>query len=258
MGQSERAGYYQALKKAGVQFDKHYRDYSTEELKAAFDKLQAGQPSPPPPPEPSPPPVPNADDQRWGGPVEPELPPQPTAPLAERDPNEFAGARLNTQLPDEPIRVDEEGRIWYQEEVLKKGYAAPRGRRVLRTNDAATRKETVQAGQFTETFEVAGEGPLQATEIKITLPSYQEGIYKDPRYPFKIHTYNGVQGFDFEEVARYYGGVDLVPEEIRRVYVENVLCYDMRTTIRTIQQEFRQQQLAGMHGPTTIQQGARA
>jgi hypothetical protein len=77
------------------------------------------------------------------------------------------------------------------------------------------------------------------------VPSYQVGIYKDRRFPFKIHTYNGVQGFDFEEVARYYGGTELVPPVIKRMYVENVLCYDIRTVVRAIQEEFRQQQLTG-------------
>jgi hypothetical protein len=29
------------------------------------------------------------------------------------------------------------------------------------------------------------------------------------------------------------------------MYVENVLCYDIRTVVRAIQEEFRQQQLTG-------------
>jgi hypothetical protein len=36
-----------------------------------------------------------------------------------------------------------------------------------------------------------------------------------------------------------------VPTEVKRMYVENVLCYDIRTTVRAIQTEFRQLQLAG-------------
>ena len=82
-------------------------------------------------------------------------------------------------------------------------------------------------------------------EVKITLPSYQVGVFLDPRFPFKIHTYNGAQGFDLFDIQKYYGGSDLVPSEIKRVYVSNDLCYDIRTTIRAIQNEAREIQLKG-------------
>jgi hypothetical protein len=166
--------------------------------------------------------------------------------VKERDPNEMAGQRLNTKDELEPIRTDEQGRVWLQEEVLKPGFAKPRGRRVLRYNETGTETQQIQSGEYTEGFEVAGSGPGRSAEIKITLPSYQTGIYIDPRYKqFKVHTYNGVNGFDIQDVATYFGGTDLVPEEIKRTYVENVLCYDMRTVIRYIQKEYRQLQLAG-------------
>jgi hypothetical protein len=58
-----------------------------------------------------------------------------------------------------------------------------------------------------------------------------------------VHVYNDKQGFDLFEVQKYYGGAELVPTEIKRIYVENVLCYDIRTTVRAIQSEFRQLQL---------------
>jgi hypothetical protein len=105
--------------------------------------------------------------------------------------------------------------------------------------------ETVQNGEYIETFEVAGKGAGKPAEVKITLPSYQVGIYKDPRFPFKIHCYNGREGFNLFEVAEYFGGVELVPEECKRVYIENDLCYDIRTVIRAIQTEYRQLQLTG-------------
>ena len=79
----------------------------------------------------------------------------------------------------------------------------------------------------------------------ISIQSYQVGIYRDPRYPFKVITYNGREGFDYIEVEEYYGGAELVPPICKRVYVENVLCYDMRSVIRAINEEFRQLSLSG-------------
>lgn len=176
-------------------------------------------------------------------------PPEPADVKAEgprpQDPEEMPGQRLNTQPEDEPIRVDEQGRVWYQEEVRKPAYPKPRGRRVLKYLERGVQKETVQNGEYIETFEVAGQGVGAPAEVKITLPSYQVGIYKDPRFPFKIHTYNGRDGFDLFEVQAYYGGAELVPDGVKRVYVENDLCYDVRTVIRAIQNEYRQLQLTG-------------
>ena len=170
--------------------------------------------------------------------------PAPPVPVREADPNEMAGQRLNTHVDWEPIRTDDKGRVWFQEEVRKPAFPKPRGRRVLNYTDTGTKTKTVQAGQFTETFEVAGDQAV-AAQVKITLPSYQVGVYKDPRFPFKVHVYNGVQGFDMADVQAYYNGAELVPAEVKRMYVENVLCYDIRTTVRAIQSEFRQLQLAG-------------
>ena len=155
------------------------------------------------------------------------------------------GQRLNTNTEMQPIRQDEQGRIWYQEEVLKPAYPKPRGRRVLTYMDRGVVTETVQNGEYIETFEVAGKGVGKPAEVKITLPSYQVGIYKDPRFPFKIHCYNGREGFNLFEVAQYFGGTELVPPECKRVYIENDLCYDIRTVIRAIQTEYRQLQLTG-------------
>ena len=175
----------------------------------------------------------------------PSAPSAPSVPVASADPEEMPGQRLNTKSEDEPIRVDEQGRIWYQEEVRKPAYPKPRGRRVLKYLETGVETKTVQSGEYVETFEVAGSGPGTPAEVKITLPSYQVGIYKDPRFPFKIHCYNGREGFNLFEVQRYYGGAELVPEECKRVYIENDLCYDVRTVIRAIQNEHRQLQLIG-------------
>lgn len=259
MSQADKSAYFQALKAAGVEFTKHYREYTEQELGEAYQRLQQAQQAeeaarPPAPPaplidvsvpeeeapagffglgEPEPAPVPEQTTTPT---------PAPAVQVRERDPNEVAGARLNTKEEWEPIRTDEHGRVWYQEEVLKPAFPKPRGRRVLQYTDTGTKRQTVKAGEFTETFEVAGDSRV-ASEVKITLPSYQVGIYKDPRFPFRVHVYNGKQGFDLFEVQNFYGGSELVPADIKRMYVENVLCYDVRTTIRSIQTEHRQNQL---------------
>lgn len=264
MSQSEKAALYRELQAAGVQFSKHYREYNTKELREAVDKLRATQPAPAeaepqfdpeataaafaamsqpvesaaPAAPGNPPPAPQAAPQ--AAPI-----PQP-APVARANPLEMPGQRLNTKDEMEPIRVDPDtGFVWYQEEVLKPGYPKPRGRRVLKYLETGTKTETVQDGKYVETFEVAGEGAARPSEAKITLPSYQVGIYRDPRLPFRVHVYNGSRGFDLSEVENYYGGRDLVPADVKRTYVENVLCYDIRTVVQSIQREYRQLQLQG-------------
>lgn len=196
---------------------KHYRDYSTAELEQLL--TDAGV---------------DVSATMAAPPVQ-----------SQPDPNEMPGQRLNTQSDDEVIRVDEQGRQWYQEEVRKPAFPKPRGRRVLKYLETGTVKETVQNGEYIETFEVAGQGAGRPAEVKITLPSYQVGIYKDPRFPFRIHCYDGREGFDLFEVQDYYGGSELVPPQVKRVYIENDLCYDIRSVVRAIQDEHRQLMLSG-------------
>ncbi len=109
--------------------------------------------------------------------------------------------------------------------------------------------ETVQNGEYVETFEVAGKGEARPAEVKITLPSYQVGIYKDPRFPFRIHCYNGREGFSYDDVVEYWAGPEMIPETVKRVYIENDLCFDITSVIRTIQAEHRQLQLTGRLNP---------
>lgn len=251
MSQGDKTKYYQALKSLGVTFEKHYRDYTTDELKAAYAAhVEAGgaKPLDQPTPEPEPQPADTASSVQ-APPREQQASPAPPAapspPVAHRKPDEMAGERLNTKEELEPIRTDPDtGFIWYQEEVQKKGYAAPRGRRVLKYNDPGFKEAQATVGEYTETFEVAGD-QQRVSEAKITLPSYQVGIYKDPRFPFKIHIYNGKSGFNLFDVERYWGGAERVPDEVLRTYVANVLCYDMRTVVRAIETEYRQLRLAG-------------
>lgn len=231
MSQSDKAAFYAALKNSGVTFDKHYREYSTEELAEAYRNLPEDRRAPLP--EEELPSSPQAEDPQPAGP-----------PLMERPLDALPGAHVLSVAEGEPIRVDEQGLIWYQEEITKPAFPKPRGRRVLKYNDTGVERKEIVSGQYLESFEVAGNR-TKVGEVKITLPSYQVGIYKDPNMPFKIHVYNGQRGFNLFEVEEFYGGADMVPPGVQRVYVQNVLCYDIRTVVRAIQNEYRQRQLQG-------------
>lgn len=247
MSQSEKSAYYQELKRAGVQFEKEYRKYTTDELRAGVDLLRekTGRPS-----------VAAELAAAAQHPVagvgfdqptfEFEAPapyavPEPSPSAAEQRPADtVAGVRQNTR---DGGRLDDQGLIWYQDEIRKPAVPTPRARRVLKYVDPGVTQKTITDGNFLETFEVAGTGNVQA-EVKITLPSYQVGLYRDPRFPFRIHIYNETRGFDFFDVQEYYGGAELVPDECKRMYVENVLCYDIRTVVRAIETEARRLGLA--------------
>ena len=241
----KKSEYFRILKDAGVQFDKHYRNYTKEELREAIEAFnpelieeflvtrdaeeRAAQAAPP---------------------VQVEVPTKPTFPVLPAsskvvysdDPlDAYAGMRLNDEYQG-PIRIDSSGRQWLQEEIRKPSFPKARARRKLQYIDSGVQESRVKAGDFTETFEVAGN-ESRASEVKITLPSYQVGVYKDPRFPFLIHVYNEQMGFDLFEVQDFYGGPERVPEEIKKVYIENVLCFDVRTTIRAIETEAREKKL---------------
>lgn len=273
MSAAEKGFFYRRVKAAGVPLDRHYREYTTEELKQAdamavesgllapateeeLAELSAKIHAPktreparatPPPPGVDPESVDTEAAGFFGFDVpEPEITPTPAPAPARPELGEMAGERQNTKAAEEILYVDEEGRAWLQKEVLKPAFPKPRGRRVLRYQDPGVRLETAKDGQYTETFEVAGDPRnAQPAEIKITLPSYQVGIYRDARFPFKVVTYNGNSGFDRLEVEEYYGGAELVPAVCKRMYVENVLCYDMRSVVRAINDEYRALQLSG-------------
>ena len=254
MSKQYKSVLYKQLRDAGVPITKHYREWSVDELKGTLAQhghtpLPDAQEAPsqasssnreePPPAsyfgyeEPAPAPAARVTEP-VGAPV-----------ASQPDPDEMPGQRLNTSSLDDVIRVDDKGRKWHQEEVKKPAYPKPRGRRVLKYMDTGVKTETVQAGEYVETFEVAGNEASRPAEVKITLPSYQVGIYTDPRFPFKIHCYDGREGFDFAEVQTYFGGSALVPASCKRIYIENDLCYDIRSVVRTIQAEHRHLQLTG-------------
>lgn len=238
---------YRQLKEAGLPLSRTYAQYTVEQLRSELDAegmafTETEEPAPagffglesPEPEESRPAETP---EEVWA--------PEPKVRTGQADPEELPGQRLNTHRPDDVIRVDEQGRFWHQEEVRKPAYPKPRGRRVLKYMDTGVRKETVRQGEYVETFEVAGNEASRPAEVKITLPSYQVGIYSDKRFPFKIHCYDGREGFDLQDVEQYFGGSPLVPDTCKRIYIENELCYEIRSVIRTIQTEHRHLQLTG-------------
>ena len=148
---------------------------------------------------------------------------------------------------DDVIRVDEQGRKWYQEEVRKPAYPKPRGRRVLKYIETGVAHRDRQERRVRRDVRGRRRRALaRPAEVKITLPSYQVGIYKDPRFPFKIHCYDGREGFDLFEVQKYYGGSELVPDEMQAASTSRTTsATTSASVIRTIQNEHRQMQLTG-------------
>jgi len=166
-------------------------------------------------------------------------------PLTDRNADR-AGLTFNTHGPNDPLRVDTMGRVWFMDEVQKPAIPKPRMRRKVRALSSDVRMEHRYNpnGTLDESFEVAGEN-VHEIEIKITLPSSQVGVYFDPRFPFKIHQYNGRRAFDYEEIRDYYGGLDLIPTSIREktIYIGTDLCFDMNAVRDTIEKEYRERVL---------------
>lgn len=224
MSAAEKGRYWQALKASGVNFERHYREYTLAELRESYEALDAKGAA-----------QPLADAE----PEEAPATPWEDIPVSTANVHQYAAQNAYTANSEsEPVRVDPEtGFIWFREEVLKPATPMPRARRKLTYVDSGTKQIQIRNGEYMETVEVAGQEHRTA-EVRITMPSYQVGVYKDPRLPFKIHTYGGVRGFDLFEVQEFYGGSDLVPSNIKPQYVANDLCYDITTTVRALQDEY--------------------
>ena len=273
MAQSQKSAYFKALKEQGVTFPKHYREYSTEEFANAWGILREGNPELPEFPVGANPEeiVPPKQDEtaelrrqldeasallakmaafvtasQAGAPA----PAAPAAPAAQPAPDvkenvhgldlsKFAGVTQNTHGPNDIVKVDEFGNQWLQVEVRKADGLKPRGRRVLRFENPAVKVSEVRGEDGTmESFEIPDTSkPTTPSEVRITLPSFQTGIYRSPSFPFRIHTYNGARGFDLEDVQNYYGGKDLVPSSVKKIYVYTDLCYDIPSVVSTIREE---------------------
>ena len=185
------------------------------------------------------------DISTWG-----QYPPQKLARLLDVPFSDLssrrAGLTFNTHGPDDVLRVDSQGRVWYKDEVPKPAVPLPRMRRKVRYVNSGVKmvERRGSDGRLDESFEVAGNRNEEA-EIKITLPSSQVGIYYDPRLPFRVHIYNGLRGFDYMDVLRFYGGSDLVPVSMQEseIYVGDDLCFDINKTRSAMEQELRNAQL---------------
>ena len=142
------------------------------------------------------------------------------------------------------MRVDSRANIWYQDEVVKPAIPKARARRVVNYKDPGVKevKKYYSDGRLDESFEVAGD-EAKDMQVKTTLPSWQVGVYKDPRLPFRVHTYNNVRGFEWVDILTQYGGMDHVPSTIKRLYVGNDLCFDITSTRETMERELRDLQL---------------
>ena len=239
MSQATKAELWQELKEAGITFPLHYRQYSTEQLRVAADKLK-GQTIDVGPVTVGAPEFSASEFEKSRAQFLAQEEAKPAAPVRST-PDEVAGIRQNTHTEDEPLRVDPEtGFIWYQDEVRKSAYPKPRGRRVLKYKDTGVKTMTVKEDEtYSETFEMPGDAN-RISEARITLPSYQVGIYRNPNQPFKIHVYNGMEGYDLFEVEEYYNGKERVPAEVKRIYV---LCYDIRSVHQAIETEYRERVL---------------
>jgi len=149
-------------------------------------------------------------------------------------------AGLTHAVPDgQPIRVDTSGRIWFRDEVPKPAVPRARMTRKNRYVDSGVKQEITYLpnGQIDDIYEVAGDQHKELT-VTTTLPSWQVGHYRDPRFPFSVHAYNGESGFDFQEIVNYFGGLDLVPRSIKTLYVGNQLCYQISTARETIEAQY--------------------
>lgn len=205
MAQAERAQLYQELKAAGYSFGKHYREYTQQELEKIKDKVSQ------------------------------EIRERTGIAVAPKDETELPTQRRGQE--GVPIRTDLEGNIWFQEEILKSGSPKPRGYKVHRERGATLKEVTIDSGDgYTETFEV-GEASERPFEARVGTPTWQVGKYRTPNLPFMIYVCRDVRGYDREEVENYFGGKDVLPENVVTIYVGNHLCYDIRSVNTAIQRE---------------------
>lgn len=147
-------------------------------------------------------------------------------------------------LPEGAIRADDAGRIWFREEI---GPEIAKNRRLRkRITQVVPEKvevKQIHSGDYIETIEVMGEG-TRNLDAFITMPPTQTGIYLDPRFPFKVFTYNGSLGFSYGDVNDFYSGVEFVPSTIKKKFVGNMMAYDIKSVISTIERKYRELQLS--------------
>ena len=239
--------YWKQLKELGIEFERPYRNYTLAELRDSYSALVEEGLAPAIDEDAARASYQKEPERPESQPTAPEPPATPTVPVSAHNVHEHAAERAySAGYDEEPVRIDPETRfIWFREEVRKPAAPRPRARRKLTYVDSGTKTMEVSDGRYVETVEVSGQ-QRNTGEVRITMPSYQVGVYLDPKFKdFKIHVYNDVRGFDLFDVQKFYGGADLVPAGIKRIYVGNDLCYDMLTVIRTIEEEYNRLRLQG-------------
>lgn len=213
MGSTDRSELWQALKAAGYPLEKKYQDYTTAELKAIYNQALAEQAA--------------RTGVQGGAKDDAELPTQRRADDMK------------------PIRTDERGRVIFQEEIQKSTLAKPRGYRVFREIGTGVKTVTINSEDgYTETIEVP-DGSRKPLEVKVGIPTWQVGIYKDPQFPFRVVEYRSNRGFLREDVEAFFGGPDVLPEGIETTYVGNLIAYPIREVIVAVNREYNQLQKRG-------------
>lgn len=213
MAATTRSELWQKLKSINYPFSKPYKDYTVDELARINDALLAHA---------------EAATGVQG---------------RDKDESELPTQRRSDELT--PIRTDAQGRVWFQEEIHKSSLARPRGYRVFRELGSGVKEIQVEDGEgYTETIEVS-DGTRKPLEVKVGIPTWQVGIYKDPQFPFRIVQYRDVRGFFRTDVDEFFGGPDVLPENVQTTYVGNLLCYPIREVVVAINREFNMLQKKG-------------
>ena len=240
-----RSQLWQDLKDRGFKPAKRYRDYTVAELTEAFKELKASEPT--------------LDFSAEGFEeltTEKDTEVRATTPTRQDVHEHRPRLKSDKESPalredpkgvmddEEPLRVDDEGRTWYREEINPNVSRGKRLRkRITFTGPETVEVKQVKSGDYIETIEVIGEA-TRSQDAFVTMPPSQTNIFKDPRYPFKVFTYNGTLGFSFGDVNDFYGGEEFVPPAIKKRFVGNMLAYDIKTVIAEIERKAREIKLA--------------
>ena len=213
MAATTRSELWQALKAIDYPFSKAYKDYTVDELANIHRGLLRDA------------------EARTG------------VAGREKDADEVPTQRRTDGMA--PIRADATGRVWYQEEIQKSTLAKPRGYRIYREIGTGVKEVTIDAGEgYTETIEVP-DGSAKPLEVKVGIPTWQVGIYRDPQFPFRIVEYRSARGFFRDDVEEFFGGPDVLPENVSTIYVGNLLCYPIREVVVAINREYNMLQRKG-------------
>lgn len=136
-------------------------------------------------------------------------------------------------MGDEILEVDESGRLWVVLERAKRAAAMMPEYRIERVLTMTTTRQRVPAGDgsFTE-VDIPGR-IVGYTDVRIHTPSYSEGQYYDPRFPFiKLATFQGRTVFDYESAMKFWDGV--IPSGVHTEYAGGRLGFNIEETIKAI------------------------